>query len=120
MHAGNNFLRLKAVAVSELPGYPTHAAEPLRHSWISERSNTIEQNFTRAMPGRAQVWNRLCRAKKFIKNDKLKVQYRYQNLVYLAIWVYKNGSCNSSSRGRISLSYIMLLNCMKYRALFVP
>ena len=59
------------VFISELPGYPSRwhiqwsryvTVESLRHSWISSRSNKHNwpEYFTRAMPGYAQAWNRLC------------------------------------------------------------
>ena len=47
--------RFSALAVPELPGCPGRRHESLR---VSISNNTIDQNFTRAMPRLTWVWNR--------------------------------------------------------------
>ena len=42
---------------ARLPWAGDRAAGPLCHSFPREAISTIDQNFTRAMPGRARVWN---------------------------------------------------------------
>ena len=49
------------VVVSELPGYPSRRhVQWSRYEFPRIAMSTIHQNFTQAMPGHAQVWNRLC------------------------------------------------------------